>query len=170
MKKILFNYGIIGGAIISALMAFSILKYNDVVNFNDNMIYGFSIMLIAFVLPFISVWKLRKSSAEDFQFKKAIVLGLGVSLIASIMYVLTWEVVFNVYIPNFMEKYSEFCIKQLVDSGASADAIAAKQSEMAHQTIMYVKGWYRMGLTFMEVFPVGLIASFIAALTIRKRN
>jgi high-affinity Fe2+/Pb2+ permease len=60
MKKIILTHGILGGALISAIMAFSILKYNDVINFNENMIYGFSFMLIAFILPFISIWKFRK--------------------------------------------------------------------------------------------------------------
>lgn len=170
MKKIILTHGILGGALISAIMAFSILKYNDVINFNENMIYGFSFMLIAFILPFISIWKFRKVDGTSYQFKRAFLLGLGVSFLASLIYVLTWEVVFNIYIPNFMEKYSEFCLKQLTESGATADVIAAKQSEMAHQTVMYVKAWYRMGLTFMEIFPIGLIASSIAALTIRKKN
>ena len=170
MKKIILTHGILGGALISAIMAFSILKYNDVINFNENMIYGFSFMLIAFILPFISIWKFRKVDGTSYQFKRAFLLGLGVSFLASLIYVLTWEVVFNIYIPNFMEKYSEFCIKQLAESGATANEVAAKQTEMAHQSVMYVKAWYRMGLTFMEIFPIGLIASLIAALTIRKKN
>jgi hypothetical protein len=69
-----------------------------------------------------------------------------------------------------MEKYSEFCVKQLAESGATATEVAAKQTEMAHQAVMYVKAWYRMGLTFIEIFPIGLIASLIAALAIRKKD
>lgn len=170
MKKIILTYGIVSGALISILMATSVLMFKDGTDFNDNMIFGIIIMIVALLIAFLAVWKFRKVDNEKYNYKRAFLVGLGVSFISSLMYVLTWEVVYNFYFPDFMEKYSEYCVKQLADSGASADAVTAKQTEMANQATMYKHTWYRMLLTFAEVFPLGVVASLVAPLIFRKRN
>ncbi len=169
MQKTILNYGLVAGALISILMATSTSMFKDGTDFNDNMIFGIVIMLIALLVVFLAVYKFRKVDGGNYNYKRGLLVGLGVSFITSIIYVLTWEVVFNFYFPDFMEKYSAYCVKQLADTGASASVVASKQAEMANQTNMYQHTWYRMGLTFTEVFPLGLVASFIAPLIFRKR-
>ena len=85
MKKTILTYGLISGAIISILMATSTLMFKEDTDFNDNMIFGIIIMLIALLVVFLAVWKFRKVAGPNYNYKRAFLVGLGVSFITSLM-------------------------------------------------------------------------------------
>jgi hypothetical protein len=54
--------------------------------------------------------------------------------------------------------------------GESAQAIEAATKEMAKFKEMYRNPVYNSGMTFMEVFPVGLVVTLVSAAILRKKT
>lgn len=53
---------------------------------------------------------------------------------------------------------------------ATAEQLATAKAEMADFVEMYADPVIRMGFTFMEILPVGLLATIIAAAVLRRRT
>ena len=82
-------------------------------------------------------------------------IGLFISLIASTMYVVVWEIDFAYFIPDFMEKYTAHMLKEAKASGVSSADIIKKTKEMADMTEMYKSPLFRIPMTYVEILPVG---------------
>lgn len=160
----------VSGLLISTFMIVSMYMYKDGMDFTGSMYYGFAMMLVALSLIFFAINKFRTSEPEKYNYGNALLVGLGISLLCSVMYIITWEIAFNNFVPDFMEKYANFYLQGLEKNGMSAADLALEKAKMDEQVLMYNKTWYRMGVTFTEIFPMGLLVSLIAPLFIRKKK
>ena len=55
------------------------------------------------------------------------------------------------------------------EKGASAAEIAAMEKEMATFKENYKNPLFNVGMTFLEVFPVGLIMTLVSAAILRRK-
>jgi len=134
------------------------------------MLLGYASMILAFSLMFVGVKNYRdKYNGGIISFGKAFRIGLYITLVASTLYVLVWLVDYYVFIPDFMDKYSAHVINKAQNSGASANEIAAKTKEINTMKEMYNTPLMVVLLTYMEIFPVGLIVSIITALILKRK-
>ncbi|MRG43821.1 DUF4199 family protein [Chitinophaga sp. SYP-B3965] len=171
MKKNILVSGLIGGAFLSIVLVYSISLCYSRENFEGNMVLGFASMFLAFSLIFIAVKNFRdKHNGGVVTFGKAFMIGLYISLIASSMYVLTWVIDYYLFVPDFMEKFVAHNIQQVTAKGGSAAEIAEKAKEMNWYADMYKSPIMLVLLTYMEVFPIGLLISLISALILRKKK
>lgn len=139
-------------------------------NFEGSMLLGYASMILAFSLVFVGVKNYRdKYNGGIISFGKAFRIGLYIILVASTLYVLVWLVDYYVFIPDFMDKYSAHVINKAQNSGASANEIAAKTKEINTMKEMYNTPLMVVLLTYMEIFPVGLIVSIITALILKRK-
>ena len=92
----------------------------------------------------------------------------GVSLVACAVYVVAWEIVYWFFIPDFLDHYTAYLIEDLRSEGASQAAIAAKQQEMASFAELYANPLINSLITFLEVFPVGLLVTLVSAGILRR--
>ncbi len=53
--------------------------------------------------------------------------------------------------------------------GASAAALEAERQKMAEFKELYANPLINVGITFMEVFPVGLIVTLVSAAILRRK-
>ena len=83
---------------------------------------------------------------------------------------MSWEIVYHAFIPDFAEKYSAHVIENLQKKGVSAERLAAEQAKMDQFKKLYANPIYNVGMTFMEVFPVGLIVTLVSAGILRKKG
>ena len=93
MRKIVLTYGLIAGAIVSVMILGSIPLWNrGILNFDNGEIVGYTTMVIALSMIFFGI-----KSCRDYHFKgsinfwQGVKIGLLITLIASIMYAITWE-------------------------------------------------------------------------------
>lgn len=171
MKKTIIRYGVTSGLLISVFMVISMYLYSKQgFGFSGSMYYGFGTMLVSLSLIYFAIRKYRELEPEKYKYGTALLIGLGVSLVCALMYVISWEIIFNNFFPDFMQQYSEYCINQKVASGESAENIAKFKSEMATQSEMYKQPLYRIAFTFVEIFPMGLLVSLVSPLLVRKRK
>ncbi len=97
------------------------------------------------------------------RFGRALALGTGIAAVAGIIYVIGWELNLAFARRNFMAEYSQGIFDTMRADGASASAIAEKQGEMRSFAEMYRNPGVRLPLTFIEIFPVGLLVALVSA-------
>lgn len=173
MKKNVLVFGLISGLIVSTLMSISMIymsKHPELEAGTGAMIVGYLSMLIAFSLIFVAVKNYRDKQNSGFiSFGKAFGMGLLIALIGSTMYVISWALVYNFYMPDFMEKYCA----QIIESAktTSTPAELQKTIEQMNQTKeMYKNPFFFTLFTYMEILPVGLLVSIITALLLKRKQ
>jgi hypothetical protein len=170
MKKTVLTFGLISGAIISALMLATV-PFMHKIGFNRGLIIGYTTMVLAFLLVFFGIRSYRENIGDgQISFGRALSVGLLIMLISCVCYVVTWEIVYFNFLPNFAEEYANFMIEHARASGASAQQIAKQVEEMKNFKAMYDNLFINVAFTFLEPLPVGLIMALISALILRKRR
>lgn len=172
MKKIMFVYGLISGGIIITIVALSVIIWDTASSHTAGTEWlGYLIMVAALSLVFFGVKSYRDSSLGGvISFWDALKLGLGITLVASAVYVAGWETYLQVSETDFMGDYAAAYIEQLTTDGASAEAIADAEALMDSYKQMYANTFMRLAITFLEIFPVGLIVALISAALLRKSD
>jgi hypothetical protein len=104
-------------------------------------------------------------------FARALKLALGITLIASTIYVAVWLVEFYVFIPDFMDKYTASHIQQVRSSGLNPADLQKQVAEMEHMRDTYDHNPLVVILyTYLEIVPVGLIISLLTALLLKRKR
>ena len=170
MKKTILIYGLIAGFIASLMMAATLIVGLDNMGSVWSMVLGFTGMIIAFAF-FVGVAKYRdKINNGAVSFGNAFLIGLGISLIASTMYVLVWMAEYKYMYPDFIEKYAAHSIEMMKKNGATQPEIDKATIEMADMAVKYKNDpLYRAGVTYTEILPLGILASLIAAVALRRK-
>lgn len=171
MKRTVLTSGVISGLIVSALMIISsVMCYNNH-NMELGMVLGYSSMLIAFSLIFVGIKNYRdKYNDGTIRFGKAFVIGLYIALIASTFYVATWLVEYYFFMPDFAEKYCTHVVEKARASGASEIEIKKQMLEMDQFKTMYKNPLFVILMTYVEILPVGIVVSLIAALILKRKT
>ena len=172
MKKTVLICGVIAGLISTSLFIGLMLlgKAGDM-DFKNGMVYGYTLMILAFSLIFVGTKITRdKYNGGAISFGKAFRVGLYITLIASTMYVIIWLIDYYVFIPDFGQKYAAHVLQSLKTSGASEAVIAQKTAEMAQFSELYKNPFFNALLTYSEILPVGLIVSVISAIILKRKS
>lgn len=172
MKRIVLRYGLISGVILIALSSITLpLCLNGTLDMGKSQLLGYSIMVLAFLAVFFGVRSYRdQQNGGTITFGKAFQVGILIALVTCVMYVVAWEIVFWGFIPDFGDKYATIALEKMQKDGASPDALAKARTEMETFKKLYRNPLFNIGMTFMEVFPVGLIMSLVAAAILRRRT
>ncbi|QNA44780.1 DUF4199 domain-containing protein [Lacibacter sediminis] len=173
MKKNVLVFGLISGLIVSTLMAISMVTmYNnpDAGHGGGSMIIGYLSMLVAFSLIFVAVKNYRdKQNAGVISFGKAFKIGLLIALIGSTMYVIMWALLYNFYMPDFMDRYCAQMIENAKPTSSPAK-IQELTEQMNTQKEMYKNPLFFVLFTYFEILPVGLLVSLITALILKRKT
>jgi hypothetical protein len=86
------------------------------------------------------------------------------------MYVISWEVCYHTIASDFTEKYSEYYIENVKKSGGDEARVREATEYVNSFKEMYKNPFVRLGFTFLEIFPVGLVVTLISAALLRKKN
>ena len=172
MKSIVMKYGLLSGAILGVMMVISIpLMTRGVIDFSKGEVIGYSTMVLAFIMVFLGIRAYRNTEGHgSITFGKAFKVGILITLVASAVYVITWQVLYWGFLPDFADKYAVFAIEQMRSEGASAAEIEKAERQMAQFKELYRNPFFNIGMTFLEVFPVGLLFTLISAAILRKRE
>ncbi len=172
MKKLVLRYGLLGGLFVAAVLATATLYSYSTGRFEGSMVLGYASMLLAFSLIFVAVKQLRdKHHGGVISFGKAFKAAILITLVTSTMYVLTWLVCYYFFMPDFMQQYSAYMMQKAATDGSTTFEIAMQAEQMKTYADMYKNPLFVVLLTYMEILPVGVLVSLVAALILkRKRN
>jgi len=172
MKKTVIICGLVAGLIAASVFIGQMLLGNPGQhNFENGMIYGYTLMILAFSFIFVATKITRdKHNGGQISFGKAFRVGLYITLIASTIYVGVWLIDYYVYNPDFAEKYSAHILKNLNAAGASQAEIDEQMAELSQFGEMYKNPLFVILLTYVEIVPVGLLVSVISALALKRKT
>jgi hypothetical protein len=133
------------------------------------MLIGYTTMLIALSLVFVGTKRQRDDAGGGvIGFWPAFGLGLGISAVAGIFYVLAWELAQATTASGFIQSYTAALIAEKKAAGASAAELARYTAEMKAFEAEYANPLFRLPMTFAEIFPVGVLVSLVSAGLLRN--
>ena len=168
MRKIIFVYGSIAGLIVvSGIILGLILSGND--TGSGAVVFGYFLMLLALTLIFAGIKKHRdRDLGGVIRFWPAFGLGLGISVVAAIAYIVGWEVYLSISDHAFINEYIQKEIETKTAAGLSGEDLQAFLQKMDKLKMQYGKMIFRIPMTFSEIFPVGVLVSLVSAALLRN--
>ncbi len=168
MLRTILIFGVLAGLVVAVPMNLLML-FGDSEHGSHSMITGYALMLLAFTFTFIGVKHHRdRTLGGVIRFLPALLVGLGISIVASLMYVIAWEITLHATHFAFIDDYSRAMIEAARAKGESADKIAGMAAEMEKFRVQYANPLFRLPMTFVEIFPVGLVVSLVSAGLLRN--
>ena len=169
IRKILL-WGTVAGLIVgSILFGTTVAMADDPPSMGIGMAIGYTAMLIALSAIFVGVKRHRDEALGGvIRFWPAFAMGLGISVVAGVFYVLAWEAALAVTGMDYIGEYAKHQIEQRKAAGVSAAELAKYVAEMEGFKTQYANPLFRMPMTFTEIFPVGVLVSLITAGLLRK--
>ncbi|MFZ4382147.1 MAG: DUF4199 domain-containing protein [Sandarakinorhabdus sp.] len=165
------RYGLAAGLIIgSILFGTTVGLQNNIPDPAVGMAIGYAGMLLAFGMIYVGIRRHRDTVLGGvIGFWPALVMGLGISLVATLFYVLAWEAALAVTGMDFGTEYAGYMVAEAQKSGDPA-AVARAKAEAAEFARNYAQPLRRMAITATEIAPVGLIVSAIVAALLSRRR
>ena len=170
MKRIVLTFGFISGGMLAAFMLATV-PFADKIGFDKGMYIGYTSMLLSFLLVFFGIRSYRENiGGGEISFLRAFSVGILITAISCVCYVVTWEIIYFKLMPGFAEKYTNYMCEQLKASGASVQVIEAKRQEMQHFTELYSNPFINAAITFLEPLPIGFLITLVSALILRRKQ
>ncbi|MDM8012205.1 MAG: DUF4199 domain-containing protein [Parasphingorhabdus sp.] len=168
MQKIAITYGILSGTITIATLILG-LVVSDGGSFLSSEIFGYLTMIVALSMIFIGIKRYRDQQLGGvIRFLPAFAMGLAIAVIAAIIYTLVWELYLMTSGYDFIDSYVNSAIEAKWAAGLSADKLAQEIAALEEMRSDYGKIYIRIPMTFLEIFPVGLIIALLSAALLRN--
>ena len=169
MKKTILTFGLISG-VLSSLMMLATMPFMDKIGFDKGYYYGYTAIVLSFLLVYFGIRSYRDNVGNgQITFAKGFAVGISITLISCIFYVVTWEILYFNYLHDFMDKYGAYVIEKLKAKGASPAAIQAQMQQLQKLKELNENPLINAAMTFIEPFPVGLAITLISAAVLRKK-
>ncbi|HSN18846.1 MAG TPA: DUF4199 domain-containing protein [Gammaproteobacteria bacterium] len=169
MLKIILRYGVIGGLIVGGALSAVSLGVGQDIGSTWSYLVGYLTMLVGLSTIFIAIKRHRDTALGGvIRFWPALGIGLGISFIAGIFYVLAWEAVLYFGHLDFGGDYAKAMIEAAKAKGLSGEQLAKAVAEAEQFKTMYANPLYRLPETFIEIFPVGVLVSLVSAALLRN--
>jgi hypothetical protein len=169
MKKAVLTFGIISGVMISILMDCSLLLAHKIGS-GYSMLIGYTIMVASFLLVYFGIRSYRDNNLDGrISFGRAFSCGILITLITTVFYVGTWEILYFNFMPHFMDGYFAAQIHKVQSAGLDPATTAAKVAEIQHSQQRYQNPLINMAYTFIEPLPLGVIITLLSAAVLRRK-
>src|SRR5258708_37578997 len=119
MKRIVITFGLISGAISSALMFLTLPFINNgTVNFENGEVIGYTAIFLSFLLVFFGIRSYRENNGGSITFGRAFTVGIMITLISCVFYILSWEILYFNFMPDFADKDATAGLPKMHEKGA----------------------------------------------------
>ncbi|HET7844300.1 MAG TPA: DUF4199 domain-containing protein [Xanthomonadales bacterium] len=160
-------YGGLSGATIAAIILAGIVLAGG--GFFTSVVFGYLVMLVALAFVFVGVKRYRDVELGGvIRFWPALGLGLGISVVAGLIYAGVWEGYLASTNYAFMEHYSAAMLKSYEQSGMTGAELDAARQEMARMVELYDHFWFRVPMTIVEMLPAGVLVALVSAALLRN--
>ena len=173
MLSYILRYGIVAGLIVATPMVWRMLAAKPGATEEPvaGMLLGYLTMIVALTAVFLGVKAYRdKVLGGAIRFLPALGVGLGISAVASVLYVIGWEISMAYSSFDFIAFYKGYIVDTARAKGATGAELNQAIADADAFATMYKNPLYRMPLTFIEMFPVGVLISLISAAILRNNR
>lgn len=169
MFRTVISHGSVAGLIVGIPLFTLAVVMNGHPPLKYGVVLGHLTMLTALSAVFLAVKRHRDEDLDGvIRFWPALGLGLGISLVAGVFYVLAWEAALAVTGMDYAGDYAKALIIEQQAKGASAEALAKFTTEMEQFKQQYANPLFRLPMTLAEIFPVGVLVSLVSAALLRN--
>ena len=158
-------YGLISGTFAIVVMLAGLLLAPRG-SFFHGYTFGYLVILVAMSFVFVGVKRYRDEQCGGvIGFGSAFLTGLGIAAFAAVAYVVLFEIYLAATNYRFLDQYVAGMVQDRQAAGAAAAEVARERAElesMLHNPLV------RVPLTFLEIFPVGLVVALISAALLRN--
>jgi uncharacterized membrane protein (DUF485 family) len=162
MKKTILTFGLISGVLASVLMLATLPFFKDLEHGNRGMILGYTAIVLVALIVFFGIRSYRDNLAGGtITFGRGFTIGLGITLISCVFYVITWEIIYFNFMSHSMDGYFAKLIQQAQASHGTPEAIQAKVAAIRQSQQSYQNP--------IVPFPVDLLITIISAAILRKK-
>jgi hypothetical protein len=170
MKKTVITFGLISGAI-AALMMLVTTPFIGRVPYEYLTVLGYTTFVVSFLMVFFGIRSYREKVGEGtITFGRAFKVGILITLISCVIYVTSWEIIYHTFLPDFLEKYSNYVVEKERAAGATQEQLNLLMQENQKFMEMYKNPLIRFAFSMMEAFPVGLLITLISALVLKRKQ
>ena len=170
MKQTVLKYGIISGIIAISLMMLT-MCFHDQIPFEMGMLIGYIGITLSFIIIYPAMVSYRdKIGKGTISFGRSMAIGLLISVVSSLFYVLGWAIVYHTMMHDYLDKYAALTIEHMTKAGKSAAEISNAAKEMAALKENYKNPILFTLYTLMEPLPVGILVTLISAILMVIRN
>ena len=170
MKKTVWTFGLIAGAILSILMAATI-PFVDRIGYGAGEVLGYTTMVAAFLLVFFGIRTYRDNvRGGTIGFGRAFLVGTLITCIAGMCYTATWEVMYYTVYTDFGTRFVKAAVDKARTEGKSEAEIAKTRADMEKFAESYKNPLYNSAVTFLEPLPVGLVITLVSAGVLNRRR
>lgn len=167
MTKTALVYGAIAGSIVVGTILIGFLFGSD--HGGQSLWFGYLIMIVALSLIFLGVKGYRdREGGGVIKFGPAFLLGLMIAAVAGVFYASGWEAYLAATDYSFMPAYVDQMIESKKAAGLAGEALQAEITQLREMEANYENPLFRMPMTFIEIFPVGLVIALISAAILRN--
>ncbi|MGV3731468.1 MAG: DUF4199 domain-containing protein [Sphingopyxis sp.] len=169
MGRIIAVYGAIAGVIVAIGM---FINMNFIASHGAmGMVAGYLSMLVALIFVFVGVKRYRDVDLGGvIGFWKALGVGLGIGLVASVFYILGWELYMWQTGGTYLTDYIARTVEDMRAAGTPAAEIAKFSADMGAMAERYKNPLFRMALTLTEILPVALLVSIVSGALLRRSS
>lgn len=175
MLKTAFTYGSISGILIICVITLGLVLKGGAHGsggdggFFASEWFGYLVMIVALSTIFLAVRDYRnKELGGVIKFLPALGLGLLIALLAGVAYVIAWEIYLAATDYAFMDNYIAHLIEAKRAAGVSGAELEAQIAQLNAMKESYANPLFRVPMTFLEIFPVGLLIALISAAVLRN--
>ena len=170
MKKTILTFGLISG-IISSVLMFGTFRFLSNLNHGQTaLVIGYANIVLGFLLVYFGIRSYRDNLAGGaITFGRGFAIGICITLISCVFYVVAWEIVYFNFMSHSMDGYFAAMIQKAQSGPGTPEAIQAKVAAIRHSQQMYKNPFVNALYTFIEPFPVGLFNTLISAAILRKK-
>ena len=165
------KYGGISAIILGAALLIPFLLLGDATpDYALWEVIGWTSMIVGQVTIVFAMMAWRKANPDKaFPYMKAVGLGLMVSCIAALGFVVADTFYITVVNPEFFNQYAEYEVEKMTAAGASQADIEALMAEYAEMTgtagVVFLET-----VMFISVFLIGLVISLISAAFLSRKQ
>jgi len=169
MKKTVLTFGVYSGLASAALMLATV-PFMEAIGFDRGVYVGYTGMLISFLFIYFGVRSYRDTALGGrISFATGFNVGILITLISCVFYVITWLFVYYVLMPDFADKYGAYLIESVRARGGSQAEVDDMIKRGLEAKRMLANPLINAAVTFTEPFPVGLLVTLISAAVLRTK-
>jgi Protein of unknown function (DUF4199) len=168
MIRLIALYGFVAGLIVAVPMVWVLMTHEPGEQM-PGVVTGYLTMIVALTAVFLGVKHYRdKVLGGAIRFGPALLVGLGISAVASVIYVAGWELAVAMSGFDFAGYYSKYMVDTARAKGVSGAELEKVVADAESFVKMYGKPLYRLPMVFIEMFPVGVLISLVSAALLRN--
>jgi hypothetical protein len=170
MKKTILTFGVIGG-VLSSLLMIGTTPFLHKISSTTGLIVGYTSIVASFLLVYFGIRSYRDNvGGGQISFGRGFAVGICITLITCVFYVVTWEIIYFQFMPHIMDNYGLDTIAKMKAAGVNAAVVQAKVDEIRKTQEMLKNPLFNAATTFLEPFPVGLVITLLSAAVLRRKR